>query len=137
MTTEAEAVEAERLRHLRAEIEALLREYDACGVVYLAGKEGRFETFNAVEASWSNLHYCVGPQGDEIRIRSKAVDYPGDPERQRRDLAWSLGVVSGLALVMAHTTMGWIKAAELFDQKTGATHTDLMRDDPRDEGGQT
>jgi hypothetical protein len=56
-----EQVEAERLRQARALIEATLREFDICAHVVLAGREGRFENFMHVEATWSKLHWELHP----------------------------------------------------------------------------
>lgn len=132
MSDDLEQVEAERLRQLRADIEALLREYDACGVVFLAGRAGRFEHFNRVEATWSNLRYVETPKGAGIGLRSRAADYGGDLERKTRDLEWSVGVVSGLAEAMGRMALPWLEAAQTIDRATGATHTPFRRDDPRD-----
>jgi hypothetical protein len=134
-TTPDEAAEAERLRQLRAHIEELLREFDACAVVYLAGKRGRFETFTAVRSSWSAVHLVDTPQGPGLRVRSTLTDYAGDLERQRAELEWSIGMVSGFAQMMGANSLAWLGAAAALDQKTGATHTPWRRDDPRDKGG--
>jgi hypothetical protein len=130
---EAERIEAERLRQLRALIEDQLREFDVCAHVTLAGRHGRFENFTHVEATWSNLHWEMHPgaPGPFLRLRSQGVDYGGDLERQRRDLADSVGVVAGLAEMLASTAIPLLEVAQVFDRKTGATHTAWRPDDPR------
>lgn len=133
----AEQLEASRLRQLRARIEGLLREFDTCAHVTIAGREGRFETFTHVEASWSNLRWePVDVRGGLLlRLRSSAADYGGDTARQKRDLEDSVGVVSGLGEMLGRTALSLIEVARGFDAATGATHTDWRRDDPRDEPG--
>ncbi len=129
-----EQVEAERLRQLRALIEELLREFDVCASVFLAGR-GRLEVFQHLDASWSVLRLEDFPDGTQgLRIRSKLADYRGDVERQKREQQWSVGVCAGLAEVMALTAIPWLNAARAIDQATGATHTPLRPDDPRRKG---
>ena len=119
-----EQAEAERLRQLRARIEALLREFDVCASVFLAGRGGRLEVFQHVDASWSVLRLETLPNGNQgLRLRSQAADYGGDVARQRQEQAWGAGVISGLAEIMALTAIPWLEVAQLIDQATGATHT--------------
>jgi hypothetical protein len=132
MTEFNEQVEAEKLRQCRAIIEDTLREFDVCASVHLAGR-GRFEDFLHVTASWSNLYLVELPGGVALRLRSKLADYNGDKEAQRRDQEWSVGVVSGLAIALGQSAMAMMHAAEQFDKATGAEHTPMRRDDPRDE----
>lgn len=128
-----EQVEAERLRHVRALIEELLREANVCGTVILAGREGRFENCTFLGATWSNLRIENHPdRGQFIGLRSKLADYAGDVERQQQHQAWSVGVVGGMAEILGSMALGWLEAAKLFDEQTGATHTPWKRDDPRD-----
>lgn len=128
-----EQAEAERLRKLRARIEELLHDFDACAVVFLGGREGRFEWFARLDASWSNLRYVEAPPG--IALRSKLADYHGDAELQKQEQEWSVGVVSGFAHQLGMVAVQWLRVAERLDQATGATHTPWRRDDPRDKGG--
>jgi hypothetical protein len=130
-----EKVEAERLRHIRALIEELLREADVCANVVLAGKGGRFEIFSHLRASWSNARLDTSPEGDGIRLTSKAADYGGDTERQQQHLAWTVGMIGGIAEFVGKTALMFLHCAQHFDQKTGATHVRLPRDDPRDPRG--
>ena len=130
--TPSEAAEAERLRYVRALLEEVLREHDVCAIVNLAGREGRFETFTHVEASWSQLHLESDARGQGIRLRSKVADYAGDRERQKRELEWSVGVVSGLAHLLGAQALGWLTVAAKMDKASGAVHTPWRRDDPRD-----
>jgi len=128
-----EEVEGERLRHVRALIEDLLREADVCAFVVLAGKAGRIEHFAHLSASWSNLRLEALPDGGEyLGLRSKAADYGGDVEAQRQHQAWSVGVVSSLGLILGESAMAYLMAAKQFDKMTGATHTPFKRVDPRD-----
>lgn len=128
-----EQVEAERLRQLRAQIEELLREFDACAFVVLAGREGRFEQFQHVAASWSNLRSEDLPNGSRyLGLRSKKADYVGRAEEQAQHLAWSVGVVRGIGEIVGRSALAWLAAAERFDKVTNATHTPWKRDDPRD-----
>jgi hypothetical protein len=125
-------IEAERLRQLRAQIEELLAEFDACAVVFLAGRNGRLEHFARVDASWSNLS-LVGPQGGRfLRVRSKLADYGGDVERQRAHLEWSVGALTGLAELLGTEALPWLDAARAVSKQTNATHGPMERDDPRD-----
>ena len=128
-------VEGERLRQVRALVEDVLRENDVCGQVILAGRAGRFENFTFVGASWSNvsIEATGDPDVEGIRVRSKAVDYPGNPDRQHQCLAWSVGVVGGFARIGGQVALRWLETSERIDAATGATHTLLERDDPRDQ----
>jgi hypothetical protein len=135
MSAADEQIEAARLRELRADIEELLREYDVCAHVTLAGKLGQFENFTHVDASWSVLRWekiADEPGVLGLRLRSKLADYGGDAERQKSELEWSVGVVSGLGELLAHTAMPLLQLAKQVDAATGATHTPWRRDDPRD-----
>ena len=127
-----EQVEAEKLRHVRAMIEDLLREADVCGVVTLAGRAGRFESFYHWGASWSNLHFTPAGGGMELRLRSKLADYDGDVDTQRQHQAWSVGVVSGFAASLFEQAFPLMQAAQRFDELTGAVHTPFRKGDPRD-----
>jgi hypothetical protein len=128
-----EEVEAERLRHVRAQIEELLQEFDVCGVVFLAGRAGRFEHFNQLTATWSNLRFVEAPGVPAgIGVRSRLADYGGDVERQKQELEWSVGVVSCFAQALGMVAMQWLPLAEKLDEATNATHTPWKRDDSRD-----
>lgn len=127
-----EQVEAEKLRQVRALIEDLLREADVCGVVTLAGRAGRFESFYHWRASWSNLHFEQTPEGMQLRLRSKLADYNGDLSKQIQHQAWSVGVVSGFAASLFEQAFPLMQAAQRFDDLTGAEHTPFRKDDPRD-----
>jgi hypothetical protein len=129
-----ENVEAERLRHVRALIEDVLREHDVCANVVLAGRAGRFEAFSYLAATWSNLRLEVQPDGSEFMgLRSRKADYVGRADEQRDHLAWSVGVVSGVAQMVGRMSLQWLEAAARFDKLTNATHTPWRRDDPRAE----
>lgn len=126
-------VEAERLRHVRALIEDILQEQDVCGQVILAGRCGKFENFTDVRASWSCVRLIETDDGRTgIGMRSKLADFGGDVARQKRELEWSVGMVSGFGQIGAHVSMGWLEAGSAFDAATGAEHTDMERNDPRD-----
>lgn len=126
-------VEAERLRQVRALIEQLLREADICGQVVLAGREGRFEAFSHLGASWSNARIEQHDGVEGVRVRSLAADYRGQAELREQHLAWSVGVVSGFAQIGAEMAIKWLEAAKAFDEATDAEHTPLRRIDPRDD----
>jgi len=128
-----EPIEAERLRQLRALIEEQLREFDVCAHVTLAGRHGQFETFTHIRATWSNLHWepVPGSSSRFLRLRSKLADYGGDAARQKRDQEWSVGVIAGLAELLAQTAIPLLEVAEQFDKATGAVHTPWEDDDPR------
>jgi hypothetical protein len=126
-------VEGERLRQVRALIEDLLREADICAQVVLAGREGRFESFTHLDASWCKLRIEKHAQGEYVGVRSKLVDYGGDREKQRQELAWSVGVASGFSEIGGRVALSWMEASSMISQATNAQHTDLERDDPRDE----
>jgi hypothetical protein len=132
METIDDQAEAEKLRQVRAIIEDTLREFDVCASVHLAGR-GRLENFLHVTASWSNLFLVEVPGGVVLRLRSKLADYKGDKEAQRRDQEWSVGVVSGMAIALGQSAMAMLDASDQFDKLTGAEHTPMRRDDPRDE----
>jgi hypothetical protein len=124
-------VEAEKLRHVRALIEDILREHDVLAHVVLAGR-GRLENFMHLRASWSNLHLIELPDGAAvIRMRSKLSDYGGDAQAQQRDQQWSVGVVHSLGLVLGQDAMTMLQVSEQFTGATGATHAPLVNDDPR------
>jgi hypothetical protein len=126
-------VEAERLRHVRALIEELLREADVCGQVILAGRCGQFENFSDVRASWSCARLLDSGDGRTgIGVRSKLVDFGGDVARQKRELEWTLGMISGFAQIGAQVSISWLEAAGVLDAATNAEHTPLERKDPRD-----
>jgi hypothetical protein len=128
--------EAEKLRQVRALIEEILREFDVAAIVFLAGR-GRLETFERVDPSWSVLHLEDLPNGHQgLRLRSKLADYHGDVARQKREQEWSVGIVAGLAKTMACTSLAWLSVADYFDKRTGAEHTPMRKDDPRDDPGQ-
>jgi hypothetical protein len=127
-----EQVEAEKLRELRERIEALLHEYDACASVVLAGRGGRAEVFLVVDTSWSKLRLVKTPNGMGISLRSKGSDYDHDLPRQKRELAWSLGVASNFGTLLGMQAMAWLQVSDTFDAATGAEHTPLQRNDPRD-----
>lgn len=126
-------VEAERLRQVRAMIEDILREFDICASVVLAGRAGRAEVFSFLNPTWSVVNLKQTPQGDELRIRSKLADYGGDREKQVLHQAWSAGAVSSLGLRTAELALTLVRISEVVDKATGAEHTELPRDDPRDE----
>jgi hypothetical protein len=67
-----------------------------------------------------------------LRLRSKAAEYSGDFGRQRRELEWSVGVVSGIGRQLAEAAIPLLECAATFDKMVGATHTPWRRDDPRD-----
>ena len=126
----SDAIEAQRLRDVRALLEQTLREFDIAAAVTLAGRAGRCETFLALSPSWSR----VIVEGAGLRLRSMAADYAGDVERQRRDLEWTLGMMSNLAQCAGLHALSLMQASEAMDAATGAEHTPLKRDDPRDAG---
>ena len=111
-----EAAEAERLRQVRALVEDVLREHDVCASVILAGRVGRFENFTHLDATWCVVNVQQTPGGDAIRMRSKLADYGGDAERQRQELEWSVGVVSGFAEIGGRIALAWTRAARFFDR---------------------
>lgn len=127
-------VEAERLRQVRALIEDILREHDVCASVVLAGRAGRFENFQHLETTWSNLRLVEIPDGQRfIGLRSKAADYAGREAEQKDHLAWSVGVVSGVAQLLGVAAVEWLDVAGRVDTMIGAAHTPWQRDDPRDD----
>ena len=126
----SEAIEAERLRQLRALIEETLREFDVCAAFTLAGRGGRAETCLHLGASWS----CASVEGQGIRFRSRAADYAGDKERQQREQEWTLGALSNLGGAAGMAALVLIQATDVIAQATGAEQTPMRRDDPRDKG---
>jgi hypothetical protein len=125
-------VEAERLRHVRALIEEMLREADVCASVVLAGRAGRTEQFMFMNATWSVVHLEQIPTGVNVHIKSALADYSGDVDKQRQDIEWSAGAVSSLATSTARLSLVLLDVAEKVDLITGADHGDMERDDPRD-----
>lgn len=121
----ADANEKAKLLVARGEIEAILRKHDICAHTVLIGR-GRMEVIMNVDASWSNLSLIHDEKhGDGIRLRSKAADYGGDKEAQRQDLEATSGMVRGLGELLGMAGLAWLKASELFDEKTGAEHTPM------------
>jgi hypothetical protein len=132
MQTVDPEVEAERLRHVRALVEDVLRDADVCAQVIIAGRAGRFENFTHLEPKWCNLALEHDPaRGDGVRLRSKNADYP-NAKTQAQHLGWSVGVAGGFAQIGGLNAMLWLEAATQFDKATGATHTPMERIDPRD-----
>lgn len=128
-----ERVEAERLRHVRALIEDVLREHDVMASVVIAGR-GRLENFQHVSASWSNVRSEQLPDGRlYLGLRSLARDYVDREDERRQHLAWSVGAVCGVGRLMGIAAMQWLEVAEKFTAGTGADNQPLERDDPRDE----
>lgn len=138
MTSIDEAVEAEKLRQVRALIEDVLREQDVCAQVILAGRANRFEHFTDVRASWSRLRLVETDDGRTgLGIRSNLrEDYAGDVERQKMELEWSVGMAAGFGEIGGHLALGWMEAAVVIGVATNAEHTPMRRDDPRDEDSQ-
>lgn len=136
MTNVDEAIEAERLRHVRALVEDVLREADVCALVIIGGRAGRFETFTQLEPAWCNLSIERHPDDgrDGVRLRSKHAEYR-DGETQHQHLEWSVGIAGGFGQLSAHNAMLWLEAASQFDQATGAQHTPMRHLDPRDSNG--
>jgi hypothetical protein len=132
MTPADKQVEAERLRHARALIEDILREADVCASVVLAGRGGRGENFAFLNASWSVVRLNQTPHGDEVRIKSKLSDYDGNVELQREHQAWSAGAMANLGMETGRMSLFLLQMAKVVDTATGAVHTELPRDDPRD-----
>lgn len=130
-----ENVEAERLRQVRALIEDVLKEQDVCAQVILAGRSGRFEHFTDIRATWSRVRLVETDKGRTgIGLLSKAAEYAGDKQRQKQELEWSVGMVSGFAEIGGLMAISWIEASAVLSEATGAEHTPTWRDDPRDEG---
>lgn len=126
----ADADEKTKLLIARSEIEAILRKHDICAHTVLIGR-GRMEVIMNVDASWSNLTLVHDEEhGDGIRLRSQASDYGGDKEAQRQDLEATSGMVRGLGELLGMAGLAWLKASELFDEKTGAEHT-AMKFEPK------
>jgi hypothetical protein len=129
-----ENVEAERLRHVRALIEDVLKEHGVCAQVILAGRAGRFENFTDIRASWSCVRLVETEDGRSgIGVRSTLAEFAGDKERQKQELGWSLGMVSGFGEIGGHMAISWLEASDVLSMATQAEHTPLRRDDPRDE----
>jgi len=129
-----EAVEAERLRHVRALIEDVLHEQDVCAQVILAGRAGQFEHFTDVRASWSRVRLVETEDGRTgIGVRSKLAEYAGDQDRQKAELEWSVGMVAGFGEIGGQLALNWIETSVWLSKATNATHTPLERKDPRDE----
>ncbi len=125
-------VEAERLRHVRALLEDVLREADVCAQVVIVGRAGRFEEFAHLDASWCKAWFESDRNGVALRVRSKLTEYAGDLARQRAELEWTAGAVSGMANTCCRLALLWLEAAKAVDAATGAVHTPMQRDDPRD-----
>lgn len=131
--TEAQ-VEAARLREVRAIIEQTLCDFDVIGSFTLAGRYGRAEEACYFTASWCKLRAEEGSEPGEIglRLTSKRADYGGDTDRQRLELEWTLSALGLIAQTMALRAVALLEAAKRYDEATGAQHTPMRRDDPRD-----
>lgn len=136
MTAVDEKVEAEKLRQVRALIEDVLREHDVLGSVVLAGRAGRFENFQHVGASWSNLRLQQFPDGScFLGVSSHKADYVGRLDEQKLHLAWSVGVLGGFGRLLGVAAMQFLETAERIEAAVGAESAPWERDDPRDEPG--
>lgn len=115
------------LKEARAEIEAVLRRHDIVGHFVLCAP-GFAEVSLVLGASWSKLQLEATPDGGAgIRLRSKAEEYGGDKERQRRELEASVGVPGIMWPLLASAALAMQEVSEQFDAATGAEHTPIRR----------
>jgi hypothetical protein len=110
-----------KLLAARAEILAVLKRYDIAGHIVLHNAPGNLEIFSKFDPSYSRL---IGLP-PVVRLRSKAADYGGDKDAQRRDLEATANMVSGIATTMAENAMNLLNLAAWIDNATGAKHTPL------------
>ena len=108
-----------KLKAVRAEIEALLKKHDVAGHVVLH-TPGFGEVFAHLTPSYSKISGLL----PTIRIRSKAEDYGGDREAQRRHLEATANMVSTMATLLGQAALAFIDLSTVINTKTGAVHTD-------------
>ncbi len=119
-----------KLIQARGEINAILKKHDIAAYVFLHNAPGKSEVFSHLSPSYSKLVEVPAPDDNiGFRVRSKLVDYNGDVEAQKRDLAATANMVSSMALLMGSTAMALLKLATIIDEAVGAEHTPMERDD--------
>ena len=107
-------------------IKAILKREDIAASVILHNTPGQLEILLALTPSYSKLQeYMVTDHGVSFRLRSKLADYNGDVEAQKRDLAATANMCSGLAKILGETALTMIETAQWVDKATGAEHSDL------------
>lgn len=119
-----------KLIQARGEIDAILKKHDIAAYVFLHNAPGKSEVFSYLTPSYSKLAEVPAPDGNiGFRVRSKLADYGGDKEAQRRDLAATANMVSSMAMLMGTTAMPLLSLAAFIDEKIGAEHTPMERDE--------
>lgn len=112
-----------KLIEARARIEAILKELDIAGCVFLHNAPGEMEVFTRLDPSYSKLDFR--PHAGVARLRSQVADYGGDLEAQRRDLEATLSMVRGMAELMAANGLSLLELSMQLDAFTGAESTAL------------
>jgi len=108
-----------KLKQARAEIEQVLKRFDIAGHVILH-EPGFGEIFAHLTPSYSNL---IG-ELPLIRLRSKAADYGGDKQAQRRDVEATANMLSIMATLLAEAALSFIDLSTFVDKQVGAEHGD-------------
>lgn len=108
-----------RLKQARAEIEACLKRYDIAGHVVLH-EPGFGEVFTYLTPTYSKISGTF----PTIRFRSKASDYGGDKEAQRRDLEATANMTSIMAALIGQAALWFIDLDAVVNGKTGAEHSE-------------
>lgn len=106
-----------KLKEARAEIEAILIRYDIAGHVVLH-EPGFGEVFSHLTPSYSN----VTGELPVVRLRSKAADYGGDKDAQRRDLEATANMMAILAELLGRAALSFIDLSNWVNKHTGAEH---------------
>ena len=114
-----------KLTEARDRIKRILDEADIAGHVVLHNAPGKLEVFTKLDPSYSKL---IGLP-PIVRLRSKLADYGGDTTKQREDLQATASMVRGIAELTGVTAVQLMDLADFIDEKTGAKHGPMKRDD--------
>jgi hypothetical protein len=114
-----------KLLEARDRIRAVLDELDIAGHVVLHNKPGKVEVLHKLDPSYSKLLF----DPPMMALRSKLDDYHGDADAQRRDLEATASLVRCFGEVLATDAMMLLEMSKIIDDKVGAEHTPLYRDD--------
>lgn len=113
---------SEKLKAVRAEIEALLARHDVAGHVILH-EPGFGEVFSCLSPSYSRLQLIVDGSV-QYRLRSTLEDYGGDREAQTRDQAATANMCETLAELLGRSALHFIELAQFVNRTLGAEHTE-------------